>query len=139
MEAQREALLKRVERAGGVYVFTYPTYYRYPRHDLDHPPRHLYKIGHTTGDSHTRVLAQGCQTGAPEDPIVVRIYRHPQRSPAAVERWFHHLLESAGHIHPDANRAIGGTEWFATTEQFLDAIAEFLGADVEQPEVGAGE
>lgn len=134
LEEQREALLERADRAGGVYVYTFPTYYRHAHHALDHPLRHLYKIGHTSGDTNTRVLTQARQAAAPEDPIVVRVYRHADLAPAELERKFHTMLEAAGHTHPDADRRVRGIEWFATTEVFLDAVAELLGADVEQPE-----
>ena len=135
LERDSQYLANSVERQGGVYVYTYPTYHRHPRHDLDNPPRHLLKIGHTTQNSNERVLAQARQAGAPEDPVLLRVYRHPSDEPRALEKRFHRLLQAAGHVHPDAERRIGGKEWFATTEDFLDAIAEELGALIEQPDL----
>jgi hypothetical protein len=48
---------------------------------------------------------------------------------AALEKKFHKLLMSAGHSKTSARS--GGTEWFATTLEFLDEIAETLELDIE--------
>lgn len=135
LERDSEYLAASVEGHGGVYVYTYPTYHRHARHDLDNPPRHLLKIGYTTKSSDERVLAQARAAGIPEDPVILRVYRHRSEEPWTLEKRFHRLLWAAGHVHPDAERRIGGKEWFATTEDFLDAIAEELGALIEQPDL----
>jgi hypothetical protein len=47
-----------------------------------------------------------------------------------MEREFHKLLRASG-LQTDAE--YGGEEWFATTEDQLDAIAEALGFEIVSP------
>ena len=72
----------------------------------------------------------------PEDPVILRVYTDPKgESPDAqvnygdLEKKFHNLLMSAGHSKTSARS--GGTEWFATTLEFLDEIAETLKLAIE--------
>jgi hypothetical protein len=65
----------------------------------------------------------------PEPLVLIRAYATGDRDPAVVERRFHKLLETAGHENPrrsgSSSREVG-REWFLTTEDFLDEIAETL-------------
>ena len=73
-------------------------------------------------------LIPNAQTGLPEDPVILRVYTHPIRTPKEIETEFHKLLISAGHY-----RAIGdqtGRDWFATNLDFLNAIASSLGCEI---------
>ena len=83
------------------------------------------KIGMTTKDAHVRVRQQARQTAIPEDPLLLRVYTHPVRDPKELEKEFHRLLDSADHSRGDTNT--GGREWFETSTEFLDTIADVLG------------
>ena len=47
-----------------------------------------------------------------------------------MERKFHKLLAASG-LQTDA--VYGGVEWFATTEEQLDALAELLEFEISKP------
>jgi hypothetical protein len=127
-------LTQKVERLGGVYVYTFPTYLKVPaKYD---PERFWLKIGQTGRVVEKRVSDQLRSTAMPEDPVILRVYTDPKGDAdgsevdyAALEKKFHKLLMSAGHSKTSARS--GGTEWFATTLEFLDEIAEILILDVE--------
>lgn len=129
-----EELTQKVEKLGGVYVYTFPTYLKVPaKYD---PERFWLKIGQTGRVVNKRVLEQLRSTAMPEDPVILRVYTDPQGEAveseidyAAFEKKFHKLLMSAGHSKTSARS--GGTEWFATTLEFLDEIAETLDLDIE--------
>ena len=129
-----EELTDRVEKLGGVYVYTFPTYLKVPaKYD---PERFWLKIGQTGRVVEKRVSDQLRSTAMPEDPVILRVYTDPKGEAmgsevdyAALEKKFHKLLMSAGHSKTSARS--GGTEWFATTLEFLDEIAAMLELDIE--------
>ena len=133
-----EELTQKVERLGGVYVYTFPTYLKVPeKYD---PERFWLKIGQTGRVVSKRVSEQLRSTAMPEDPVILRVYTDPKGEAvgsevdyAALEKKFHKLLTSAGHNKTSAKS--GGTEWFATTLDFLDEIAETLELDIETRDV----
>jgi hypothetical protein len=129
-----EELTQKVEKLGGVYVYTFPTYLMVPA-KVD-PERFWLKIGQTGRVVEKRVSDQLRSTAMPEDPVILRVYTDPKGEAmgsevdyAALEKKFHKLLMSAGHSKTSARS--GGTEWFATTLEFLDEIAETLILDIE--------
>jgi hypothetical protein len=132
-EASEELTVK-VEKLGGVYVYTFPTYLKIPaKYD---PERFWLKIGQTGRVVNKRVSEQLRSTAMPEDPVILRVYTDPNGEAvgsdvdyAALEKKFHKLLMSAGHSKTSAKS--GGTEWFATTLDFLDEIAETLELAIE--------
>ena len=91
-----------LERMAGVYVFTLPSFYRSVQ--KTDPERFWFKIGKTERNSGTRVreIMGSSKTGWPEDPVILRVYSHPVRTPKEIETEFHKLLISAGHY-----RAVG--------------------------------
>ena len=119
---------ERLRNSPGVYVYTYPHYWTHPYEPGTE--RRLLKVGKTDG-AFARIRAQVRQTGAPEEPLLLRVYLAPD--PADTERTFHRLLDAAEH-----NRSQGSTvgrEWFNTTIDFCDEIAgalhlQVLAADV---------
>lgn len=118
---------------GGVYVFTFPHYWWYPT--VEGTDRTLLKVGMTTKDAGVRVKTQARQAGLPEDPLLLRVYQSPTLEPAALERVFHRLLRAADHVREPSSS--GGKEWFETSIEFLDTVAEVVGASVlvaEEPE-----
>ena len=129
-----EELTQKVEKLGGVYVYTFPTYLMVPA-KVD-PERFWLKIGRTGRVVEKRVSDQLRSTAMPEDPVILRVYTDPRGDSgssevdySALEKKFHKLLMSAGHSKTSARS--GGTEWFATTLEFLDEIAETLDLDIE--------
>lgn len=124
-----------------MYVFTYPHYLRHPIAASERtdrlPDRTLFKVGSAAKNIRARVNQIANQTAAPEPPRIVRLYLPQQPSTTAdvreLERTFHLLLDAAGHGGPrraSRERQSGGTEWFATSTDFLDAIASTLGLEV---------
>jgi hypothetical protein len=114
------------EHTGGVYVYTLPHYWRYP---IDDQGRHLLKVGATRGDAETRIREQARATAVPQEPVILRFYLAPaDTAPLDIERKFHDLLDAAG--HPRSRSSSAGREWFATTVEFLDAIASLLDLQV---------
>ncbi|MCI2237078.1 GIY-YIG nuclease family protein [Paenibacillus sp. TRM 82003] len=113
-----------LQTAAGVYVYTYPHYWRHPY--IADTERRLLKIGRTKNQAWNRVLSQARRTGMPEDPVLLRVYK--TGDPTTAERHFHALLDAAEHQRT-AGIAVG-TEWFVTTIDFCDAIAGALGYEV---------
>jgi len=120
LESDSAELAGALKQASGVYVYTYPHYWRHPY--VADSERRLLKVGHTTDRAWTRVVTQARQTGMPEDPLLLRVYKADD--PTAAERTFHGLLDAAEH-HRSVGTAVG-TEWFVTTVEFCDAVAAAL-------------
>jgi hypothetical protein len=74
----------------------------------------------------------------PEDPKLLRIYHKDDMNIEEVEKKFHQTLERVGHERSAARRTKAGTEWFATTLDAIDALAELMGLQIERYEA-AGE
>jgi hypothetical protein len=134
LKTASDELTHKVEKLGGVYVYTFPTYLMVPA-KVD-PERFWLKIGQTGRVVEKRVSDQLKSTAMPEDPAILRVYTDPKGESgdfevdyAALEKKFHKLLMSAGHSKTSARS--GGTEWFATTVEFLDEIAMTLDLDIE--------
>jgi hypothetical protein len=127
LDANSAVLRRDLSSANGVYVFTYPHYWRYPWQAETN--RRVLHVGRTANGAWQRVLDQARTAGAPEDPVLLRVYTSPD--PAAseqIEQVFKRLLESADH-----NRVLtgtGGQEWFTTSLEFLDEIARALGIEI---------
>jgi hypothetical protein len=137
LERASEELTEKVEKLGGVYVYSFPTYLRIPA-KVD-PERFWLKIGQTGRVVEKRVSDQLRSTAMPEDPVILRVYTFSESDGAStefdyapLEKRFHKLLASAGHSKTTARS--GGTEWFATTLEFLDEIAMTLDLHIETRE-----
>lgn len=116
---------------GGVYAYTYPHYWRYPTVENTH--RTLLKVGMTTKEMKERVRQQARGTHVPEEPLLLRSYRHADLHPRDAERIFHRLLLAADHNSP--YKKTGSKEWFETSVEFLDTVAETLGMTIDAAEV----
>lgn len=134
--AQAEAAHAGLLQGYGVYAFTYPHYLRHPTQPSDstdrQPDRTLIKVGSSARDMRERIDQIANQTAAPEPRRVLRLYRPAEATSDVhgIERTFHRLLDAAGHGGPrrgSVDRQFGGTEWFETSVEFLDAIAVALG------------
>lgn len=130
-EASSEDLVADVERKGGVYVYTFKTYYSNPV--KSDPERFWFKIGMTERVVDLRIADQTRSTAMPEDPWVLRVYRSESKSNAEIEKLFHSMLEAAGHSRTDARH--GGKEWFATNLEFLDGLAQIMNLEIEQGQI----
>ena len=123
-----EEMIRLVEKRGGVYAYSLPHYLNFPC--KEDPERYWYKVGFTTGNFDSRILGSHRTTGLPEDPVVRRTYFSASLDPRAMEKKFHKMLKASG-LQTDAR--YGGKEWFATTEEQLDALAELLDFEVQRP------
>ena len=113
----------------GVYVYTFPHYHYNPVDRDSDPPRTIMKIGQTAGQDGIRArINQQMTTAVPEDPLIYRAYRTTVIAEAEdgieklsrdLETQFHGILDAAGH-----KRSRKGKEWFLTSLDFLDALAE---------------
>ena len=129
IEAASENLERAIEDLDGVYVYTFPTYFRTVQ-KID-PERILLKIGKTDRFSSTRIREQQRATNMPEDPWTLRVYRSETIPLDDLERKFHKMLDAAGHGRSNGRRA--GKEWFYTNLEFLDSVAELLSLEVHKP------
>jgi hypothetical protein len=133
LESDSAELATTLKQATGVYVYTYPHYWRHPY--IPDSERRLLKVGRTTDKAWSRVVSQARQTGMPEDPLLLRVYT--TEDPTATEKSFHMLLDAAEH-----QRSVGtavGTEWFVTTLDYCDAVATALKLHVVKGSTEASE
>lgn len=79
-------------------------------------------------------MDQNRQTSMPEDPKLLRIYHKPGMDIDATEKRFHITLDRVGHERSAARRTKSGKEWFATTLDAIDAIAELMELKIERYE-----
>ena len=139
-EKAERSVEDRLKGRVGAYVFTYPHYLRYPTHPSDAlekmPDRTLLKVGFTDNGILERVNQETSGTGVPEHRRILRAYLqtgsngHPYRD---LEQQFHDLLDAAGHAGPkrgSTERRRGGNEWFSTSVEFLDCIAQTLALEI---------
>lgn len=124
LPADSAVLADALKDASGVYVYTYPHYWRHPY--VPDTERRMLKVGRTSNKAWARVFAQAKSTGMPEDPLLLRVYK--TEDPVATDKTFHMLLDAAEH-----ERSLGtavGTEWFVTTIEYCDTVAIALKLDV---------
>ena len=131
IEVATADLEKTAAETAGVYVYTLPTFFRTTQ-KID-PDRYWFKIGKTDRVAGIRIGEQGRATGLPEDPWLLRVYKHSGRTPADLENTFHQLLLAAGHTRSPGRNT--GREWFATNLDFLDTVARSLGCEIVQAEL----
>jgi hypothetical protein len=92
------------------------------------------KICSTKNSVWQRIVEQNRQTSMPEDPKLLRIYHKAEMNIDELEKKFHSTLERVGHERSAARRTKAGTEWFATTLDAIDAIAELMDLQIEKYE-----
>ena len=133
IEAQSAALAKKASTIqNGIYVYSFPTYLHFGTVE-DHDVYWL-KIGSTQNSVWQRIVEQNRQTSMPEDPKLLRIYHKEGMNIDELEKKFHHTLDRVGHERSAARRTKAGTEWFATTLDAIDALAELLEMEIERYE-----
>lgn len=127
---QSEILSEQVSHLkNAIYVYSFPTYLHYGT--IEDPDLKWLKLGSTKNAVWQRILDQNRQTSMPEDPVLLRIYHSDGMDLSSIERKFHTTLEKVGHERSSATRTRAGTEWFATTEEALDALADLMGLQIE--------
>ena len=114
----------------GIYVYSFPTYLRVGT--LDDPEKYWLKIGSTKQGIWKRIVEQNRQTSMPEDPKLLRIYHSAQISAEELEKKFHNVLDKIGHDRSSAVFTKSGKEWFATTLDALDALADLMNLSIER-------
>jgi hypothetical protein len=107
----------------GIYVYALPHYLRYP-FDPD-TGRTLMKVGRSDRDVIQRMREQSRTTALPEEPLLLRIYPTGDLDTSQTETRIHKTLRAFDHGRTVARMA--GREWFLTTTEALDAVADLLG------------
>lgn len=134
LEAQSEALVKVASTIkNGIYVYSFPTYLHYGT--IEDQEVFWLKIGSTKNSVWQRIVEQNRQTSMPEDPKLLRIYHKDPMDIDLIEQKFHITLEKVGHERSAARRTKAGKEWFATTLEAVDAIADLLELEIERYEI----
>ena len=133
LEAQSAALVKVASTIqNGIYVYSFPTYLHFGT--VEDQEVFWLKIGSTKNSVWQRIVEQNRQTSMPEDPKLLRIYHKDQMDIDAIEQRFHSTLDRVGHERSAARRTKAGKEWFASTLDAIDAIAELLDLEIEKYE-----
>lgn len=109
----------------GIYVYTYPHYYRHPfvqGKDGETDDRTYLKIGMSEKDAFKRVMQQ--KTGMPEPPMILQIWKVKDDSEIKeIEKKIHDHLRTVGHGENLSKRR----EWFLTNEQSVASTANLIG------------
>jgi len=116
----------------GIYVYSFPTYLHFGT--VEDETVSWFKIGSTKNSIWQRIVEQNRQTSMPEDPKLLRIYHKDGMNLDEIEKKFHSTLDRVGHERSSARRTKAGTEWFATTLDAIDAIAELMDLQIERYE-----
>jgi hypothetical protein len=133
LEAQSAALVKVASTIqNGIYVYSFPTYLHFGT--VEDQEVFWLKLGSTKNSVWQRIVDQNRQTSMPEDPKLLRIYHKDQMDIDAIEQKFHTTLDRVGHERSAARRTKAGKEWFASTLDAIDAIAELLELEIEKYE-----
>jgi hypothetical protein len=133
LEAQSAALVKVASTIqNGIYVYSFPTYLHFGT--VEDQDVFWLKIGSTKNSVWQRIVEQNRQTSMPEDPKLLRIYHKEQMDIDSIEQKFHSTLDRVGHERSAARRTKAGKEWFASTLDAIDAIAELLDLEIEKYE-----
>ncbi len=106
-------------RIAGIYVYTYPHYYRHPVVKKGETERTYLKIGMSEKDAFKRVMQQ--KTGMPERPMFLQIWKVENDGDLReIEKKIHDHLRTIGHGRPTRK------EWFLTNEQSVESTANLL-------------
>jgi hypothetical protein len=132
--AQSAVLAKKASTIqNGIYVYSFPTYIHFGT--IEDNDVYWLKIGSTKNSVWQRIVEQNRQTSMPEDPKLLRIYHREGMDIDEVERKFHQTLDRVGHERSAARRTKAGKEWFATTLDAVDALAELIDLNIEKYEI----
>ena len=113
--------------SSGIYVYTYPHYYRFPvvPGKDGEPDRTYLKVGRTEGEVEGRVSQQ--TTGMPEPAMLLQIWTVENDSELkGTEEKIHDHLRTIGHSGR-LDRRRGPQEWFLTNEDSVASTANLIG------------
>jgi hypothetical protein len=116
------------EIENAIYVYSFPTYLHFGV--IGNDELTWFKVGSTHGAVWKRIVEQNRQTSMPEDPVLVRVYFNNSLDMLAVEKRLHRSLETQRHERSSATQTKAGKEWFATTLDSLDDLADLLGLEI---------
>ena len=124
-DAKVEKETSQAEESGiaGIYVYTYPHYYRHPiMSETDETDARTYlKIGISKRDASERVMQQ--TTGMPEPPMLLQIWvTENDGELKEIEKEIHNHLRTVGHGGNHSRRR----EWFLTNKQSVASTANLL-------------
>jgi hypothetical protein len=128
-KSTNELSAKASKFANAIYVYSFPTYLHFGT--IEDPDLVWLKIGSTRNSVWHRIVEQNRQTSMPEDPVLLRIYHRDDVDVSEYERKLHETLEKVGHERSAATRSKAGKEWFATTLDALDALAQLMSLKIE--------
>jgi hypothetical protein len=120
--AQKQTEIAEQAATTGIYVYALPHYLRYPFDPES--GRTLMKVGRSDRDVIVRMREQTRTTALPEEPVLLRIYPAAEAETSDVEARFHKTLRAFDHGR--AVERMAGREWFLTTTQALDALADLM-------------
>lgn len=133
IDNQSEKLAQQASKIqNGIYVYSFPTYLHFGT--IEDEAVSWFKIGSTKNSVWQRIVEQNRQTSMPEDPKLLRIYHKDGMNIDEIEKKFHSTLDRVGHERSAARRTKAGTEWFATTLDAIDALAELMDLQIERYE-----
>ena len=124
MESSDSLAKKAGELENAIYVYTFPTYLHFGV--IGNDELTWFKVGSTHGAVWKRIVEQNRQTSMPEDPVLVRVYFNEALDMLAVEKRLHRSLETQRHERSSATQTKAGKEWFATTLDSIDDLADLL-------------
>lgn len=124
IESSDSLAKKAGELENAIYVYTFPTYLHFGV--IGNGELKWFKVGSTHGAVWKRIVEQNRQTSMPEDPVLVRVYFNPNLDMVAVEKRLHRSLETQRHERSSATQTKAGKEWFATTLDSIDDLADLL-------------
>lgn len=112
------------QTTGGVYVYTFPHYWRHPsdaRQGL-----HILRVGAAPGTPEGSIFEQARAADMPEEQIVLRFYLAPEgQDPFGLVERFHELLDASGHKRSQTSDE--EAVWFHADLDTLDMFAYILG------------
>lgn len=128
IESSDSLAKKASEIKNAIYVYSFPTYLHFGV--IGNDELTWFKVGSTQGTVWKRIVEQNRQTSMPEDPVLLRVYFNESLDMLAVEKRLHHSLETQRHERSSATQTKAGKEWFATTLDSLDDLADLLHLEI---------
>jgi hypothetical protein len=128
IESSDSLAKKASEIKNAIYVYSFPTYLHFGV--IGNDELTWFKVGSTQGTVWKRIVEQNRQTSMPEDPVLLRVYFNESLDMLAIEKRLHRSLETQRHTRSSATQTKAGKEWFATTLDSLDDLADLLQLEI---------
>jgi len=124
IESSDSLAKKASEIKNAIYVYSFPTYLHFGV--IGNEELKWFKVGSTQGSVWKRIVEQSRQTSMPEDPVLLRVYFNESLDMLSLEKRLHRSLEIQRHERSTATQTKAGKEWFATTLDSIDDLADLL-------------